>query len=58
MDEWNPLQDAWKDLQNVPSYTSRFDPRENVHMVVLTLCEACGCWHDTDEGCPQMVEAA
>ncbi len=58
MDEWNEGQQVWDDLQAVPSYAERFDPLQPVHMVVLTLCESCGVWHDTDEGCPLEVEAA
>lgn len=58
MDEWDEGRQVWDELQAVPSYAERFDPRQSVHMVILSFCECCGCWHDEDEGCPQDVEAA
>lgn len=50
MDKKSELQQAWDELQEVPSYTSRFDPRETVHMQVMQWCDTCQDWHNTDNG--------
>lgn len=49
------LQQAWDELQAVPAYVERFDPRQPVRMVIVQYCEQCGVWHDTDDGCPQVL---
>ena len=57
MDEKSELQQAWEDLQEVPSYFSRFDPRETVHLIVVVRCLKCGNWHNADDpACPVLVE--
>lgn len=48
----------WDELQEVPSYCERFDPRQELHMVYVTYCASCGNWHNSDDACPTLVEVA
>lgn len=51
----NELEQAWQELQDVPSYVERFDPNAPVHMIIVQYCESCDCWHNADDGCPQVL---
>lgn len=49
------LEQAWQELQDIPSYVERFDPRQSVHLIVVQYCESCDVWHNADDGCPQVL---
>lgn len=56
-DEFDEGAYFWNELQSVPSYIERFDPRQEAHMVIVSQCSDCGHWHNSDdEQCPVLVE--
>lgn len=59
MDEtFDEGQYFWDELQAVPAYVERFDPRQAMHLIYVVHCPQCGNWHDADDECPVVVEVA
>ena len=51
MEDFDEVEQAWSELQEVPSYFERFNPHSPVHLIIVQHCESCGNWHNADDRC-------
>lgn len=51
-------QEAWDELNTVPSYIERCQNQRDgdPYLITLELCGCCGHWHEPSEPCPTMED--
>lgn len=52
------VEEAWNELQEVPSYLERYQNQRDgeSYLITLELCGCCGHWHEASEPCPEMED--